>query len=546
MSAYRFFLVWIGICLAQLAHAQQHATSDRPNDFLDQAFHRQRREQLRQRLPAHSVAVFFASPVRNRANDVDFHFHQDPDFYYLTGLREPNAVLVLYASEQTIDGQAHQEVIFVQPRDPQAELWNGRRLGAEGVREELGFSKVLLNHEFAAFQLKPEDFSQVLFKPLPGDVRDDPNDGADLYNLVQQFRWKINLPTDYNAEQHRVHELIRTEGLKNPQAVNSYLSNLTLSRAQSGYSGYLATDKAITGFRTASDRKTRQQIINSLPTLKYNGFLLDDFLNEMREVKTEEELKRLRKAIAMSAIGQVEVMKAMHPDMSESEIQGIHEFVYKKYGAEYEGYPSIVGSGPNGCILHYITNNRPRVGNDLVLMDLGAEYRGYTADVTRTIPANGTFSETQRQIYELVYKAQEAGFAQCKVGNPFHAPHQAAEKVIAAGLLKLGIISSESEARMYFPHGTSHYLGLDVHDRGTFGPFRANTVITVEPGIYIPEGSPCDKKWWGIAVRIEDDILITEKGWENLSVDAPRTVAEIEKLMAQPSPLDQFKLPELK
>jgi Xaa-Pro aminopeptidase len=145
-----------------------------------------------------------------------------------------------------------------------------------------------------------------------------------------------------------------------------------------------------------------------------------------------------------------------------------------------------------------------------------------------------------------VYEAQEAGFAQCKVGNAFAAPHQAAEKVIAAGLKRLGIIKDESEARKYFPHGTSHYLGLDVHDRGTYGAFKPNTVITVEPGIYIPKGSPCDPKWWDIAVRIEDDILITEKGWENLSAGAPRTVAEIERVMAQPSPLDQFQLPEVR
>ncbi|MGV3539456.1 MAG: M24 family metallopeptidase, partial [Rufibacter sp.] len=118
--------------------------------------------------------------------------------------------------------------------------------------------------------------------------------------------------------------------------------------------------------------------------------------------------------------------------------------------------------------------------------------------------------------------------------------------VMAEGLIKLGIIKNATEAQRYTMHGVSHYLGLDVHDRGTYGPFRPNTVITVEPGIYIPEGSPCDKKWWGIGVRIEDDVLITEKGWENLSVGAPRTVKDIEATMAKPSPLDNFKLPELK
>ena len=266
---------------------------------------------------------------------------------------------------------------------------------------------------------------------------------------------------------------------------------------------------------------------------------------KLRETKTPEEMKLLKKAIEISAVGQIEVMKAMHPNMSETEIQGVHEYVYKKYGAEYEGYPSIVGGGNNGCILHYIENNKTQIGEDLVLMDLGAEYHGYTADVTRTIPANGKFTPEQKAIYDIVYNAQEAGIKASVVGAPFQAPGRAAYQVVAEGLLKLGIIKEEKDTRIYFPHGTSHYLGLDVHDAGTYGPFKANTVITVEPGIYIPEGSDCDKKWWGIAVRIEDDILITEDGPINLSGLAPRTTEAIEAMMKQPSPLDNFKLPKL-
>ncbi|MGB0443509.1 MAG: M24B family metallopeptidase, partial [Flavobacteriaceae bacterium] len=258
-----------------------------------------------------------------------------------------------------------------------------------------------------------------------------------------------------------------------------------------------------------------------------------------------EEVELLKKAIYISAVGQVEVMKAMHPNMSEREIQGIHEFVFKKYGAEYEGYPSIVGGGHNGCVLHYISNDKPRVGEDLVLMDLGAEYHNYTADVTRTIPADGTFTEEQRAIYDIVYKAQEAGIEASVVGATMRAPHMAALEVIDKGLKALGIIEDASEVRRYFPHGTSHYLGLDVHDAGTYQPFRHNTLITVEPGIYIPENSPCDPKWWGIAVRIEDDILITNDGPINLSAYAPRTADAIEAMMQQPSVLDDFLLPDL-
>ncbi|MEL6846247.1 MAG: M24 family metallopeptidase, partial [Bacteroidota bacterium] len=208
---------------------------------------------------------------------------------------------------------------------------------------------------------------------------------------------------------------------------------------------------------------------------------------------------------------------------------------------EYQGYPSIVGAGNNGCILHYWESDKMQLGKDLVLMDLGAEYRGYTADVTRTIPASGKFSKEQKIIYDLVLKAQEAAFETCKVGNPFSAPNSAANEVINKGLAELGIIENAEARHRYFPHGTSHYLGLDVHDPGAYGPFQHNTLITVEPGIYIPEGSPCDPKWWNIAVRIEDDVLITNDGWENLSASSPRTTEAIEKMMAQESIFNQLE-----
>jgi len=235
----------------------------------------------------------------------------------------------------------------------------------------------------------------------------------------------------------------------------------------------------------------------------------------------------------------------MHVGMSETEIQGIHEFVYKKYGSEYEGYPSIIGAGNNGCVLHYIENNKTKVDNDLVLMDVGAEYHGYTADVTRTIPANGKFTPEQKTIYDLVYEAQEAGIKAAVIGNNTAITHEVARDIIYDGLIALGIAKDALDAKQYFPHGTSHHIGLDVHDANLKGPFEPNMVITVEPGIYIPEGSPCDKKWWGIAVRIEDDVLITEDGPVLLSFEAPRKSYEIEALMKEPSVLEGFKLPKL-
>lgn len=232
--------------------------------------------------------------------------------------------------------------------------------------------------------------------------------------------------------------------------------------------------------------------------------------------------------------------------MSEREIQGIHEFVFKKYEAEETGYPSIVGAGHNGCILHYIENYKPDITNrELILMDLGAEFHGYTADVTRTIPVSGKFSAEQKQIYELVLKAQEEAMKVCKPGITIPELKLVTQRVINKGLKELGIIKSEDEKHLYYPHGCCHHIGLDVHDPMPQGVLQENMIITIEPGIYIPDNANCDKRWWGIAVRIEDDYLITKDGYELLSAAAPRKIEEIESLMQEKSALDDFELPEL-
>lgn len=278
---------------------------------------------------------------------------------------------------------------------------------------------------------------------------------------------------------------------------------------------------------------------------RFSTALFRQYTGQLREIKTAEELVLLRKAVEISCQGQAEVMKAVRPDMSEREAQGLHEFVHKKYGAEHVGYPSIVGAGNNGCVLHYQENEKLHVENRMVLMDVGAEYHGYTADVTRTVPANGKFTPEQKAIYELVYEAQEAAFKLCKEGTTWQELDKVSRGVIADGLLKLGIISKKEEANKYYPHGLGHHIGLDVHDRSASTKLKKGMVITIEPGIYIPENSPCDKKWWTIAVRIEDDLLIREKDYELLSWAAPRKISDIEKLVAEKSPLDNFTLPKL-
>ena len=512
-----------------------------PTDYLTPEFHAERRAAVRAQMPPNSIAVFFANPIRNRANDVDFHYHQDPNFYYLTGLKEPHAILLIFKELQDIDGDQTNEILFVQERDPLREQWDGYRLGVKGAKEKLGFKDVYFNTDFASFKTQFDQFDRLLFFDFENDVRDDASNDADLYSLIKTFKIKANFPQDFSASRTSLYRYITTSDAKSSANVAQVLDRSLRSDAN------LAKDALLLQYKKAINEKQRTELKQQMQMRLTNldvetlGIIMDD----LREIKQPEEVALLKKAIFISAVGQVEVMKAMHPDMSEREIQGIHEFVFKKYGAEYEGYPSIVGGGHNGCVLHYITNDKPRVASDLVLMDLGAEYHNYTADVTRTIPADGTFSTEQRAIYNIVYKAQEAGISASVVGASIRAPHMAALGIIEKGLKALGIISDASEVRRYFPHGTSHYLGLDVHDAGTYAPFRHNTLITVEPGIYIPENSPCDPKWWGIAVRIEDDILITDNGPVNLSVYAPRTATDIEGMMQQPSVLDDFLLPDL-
>lgn len=255
-------------------------------------------------------------------------------------------------------------------------------------------------------------------------------------------------------------------------------------------------------------------------------------LGTMRFVKDADEIRLLRRACEVSARSHIEVMKRVKPGIPEFSLSALMEYGFKRDGCEYLGYGNIVGSGPNTCILHYQENEKPLEKGDLLLMDCGGEYHGYTADVTRTVPVTGKFSTDQKTLYELVLAAQEAGIKACKVGANFNAAHEAASKILAEGLVKLGIIENEGQLGRYFMHGTSHSLGLDVHDiMPVNSTLQPGVVLTVEPGIYVPAGSPCDKRWWNIGIRIEDDILVTEKGPENLSALAPRRVRDIEKVM---------------
>lgn len=259
-----------------------------------------------------------------------------------------------------------------------------------------------------------------------------------------------------------------------------------------------------------------------------------EILSAMRRVKSPTEITLMRKAIAATIAGHRATIRSARPGMFEYELEATMEYEFARHGAESPGYPSIVGSGPNSCILHYETNRRQTAGGDLVMMDCGAEYHGYSADVSRTFPVSGRFTPEQRAIYDLVLKAQQEGIDACRAGNYFLEPHHRAQRILAQGLIDLGIIGDVAELDRYFPHGTSHYLGLDVHDVGNLAAkLEPGVVLTVEPGIYIPAGSPCDPKWWNIGVRIEDDILVTDNDPDNLSGALERTAYDIERLMRE-------------
>ncbi len=504
-------------------------------------FHKNRRLELRQKLPPNSVAVFFSSPVRNRANDVDYVYHQDPNFYYLTGWNEPHAVLLVSnVPQQDAEGNYY-EKLYVRERDARNEMWNGKQLGVEGAAK-MGFERVASKNEFIQSELNYDQFDSVLIFDFNNDVRDFKNDPSDLFDLQSHFKEAINYPANFDARRYRLYQRIRTA----EQDQVPSLKRLIAYYARQDTT--LLGDPIIKDFLSAEevpliDLKTRTAFLTRDNTFDID--LLSSLMASLREKKAPEEIVLLKKAIQISVQGQIEVMKALHPDMTEREVQGIHQLVFKKYGAAHEGYPSIVGAGDNACVLHYITNDKTELENQLILMDLGAEYNGYTADVTRTVPVSGVFSPEQRALYQIVYDAQNAGIAAAQKGAPFRAIETAASEAVKKGLLELGLITSPEEFRRYLPHGVSHHIGLDVHDPGNYTTLDTDMVITVEPGIYVPSGSPCDPKWWDIGIRIEDDILITEEGPVNLSAGAPRAWQEIEKLMTEKSPLDGFKLPPL-
>lgn len=451
----------LGLAAARPAHAQEGGRYDHyevyDTDFFPRSEYAGRRQRALAQLDAGSALLVRAADERVRSNDVEYPYRQRNNFLYLTGVTEARSALLLSSRPIAIGGRQVHEILFVSPRDPSRETWNGIMMGPEAASKVTGIPTVLAYEEMRGIL-------DTLLPSLSTLYYDDWLHEAEVEPLTgTSFPWEVEM---------------------------------------------------------------RGHLAGSLD-VKSAGAIL----NRMRVIKSAAEIEMMRRAIDITVKGHQETMRGARPGMHEYELQSLMEGTFQRLGAESPGYPSIVGSGPNSCILHYETNRRQTAPGDLVLMDCGAEYHGYSADVTRTIPISGRFSAEQRSIYELVLQAQTAAIDLCRPGNDFRDPHRKAAALLAEGLMRLGIIQRPGEVIGYFMHGTSHYLGMDVHDVGIPGKLVAGMVMTVEPGIYIPAGSKCDPKWWNIGVRIEDDILVSPDGPVNLSGALARSPDDVERLM---------------
>jgi Xaa-Pro aminopeptidase len=412
------------------------------------------------------IAVVPTSPERVRNRDAHYPYRFDSYFYYLTGFREPDAVLVLVA------GDPPRSILFCRDKDPERETWDGFRYGPLAAREVFG-----LDQAFAV-----DVFDAQLTELL-----------ADQPTLYYALGYDPAWDTRIIAALNRVRAMTRT-GVRAPATLVD---------------------------------------VNAL-------------VDEMRLLKDEHEIATLRAAADVSAAAHHRAMRAARPGGSENEVEAalLHEF--RRRGAQAPAYTPIVAGGGNACILHYIANDRPLRDGDLLLIDAACELDGYAADITRTFPVNGRFSAPQRDAYEIVLAAQAAALAAVRPGSSWDAPHDDAVKVLAQGMIDLGLLSGSAEAavesgayKRFYMHRTGHWLGLDVHDAGEYKvdkawrPLQPGMTLTVEPGLYIRPADDVPEALWHIGIRIEDDVLVTADGCEVLTAAARKQVDEIEDWMAQ-------------
>ncbi|MCA8981911.1 MAG: Xaa-Pro aminopeptidase [Planctomycetes bacterium] len=419
-----------------------------------------------------AAAVIPTASEKTRNHDCTYRFRPHSDFWYLTGFAEPGSVLVLLP-QGTGDEDSPRSVLFLRERDRLKEIWNGRRLGLERAPEALGVDEA---------------------RPIE-DLWDD---------LPQLLKGYASIVYRTGEEEDRDRRMLE-------------VTNRLRSMARGGVVGPAA-------------------LVDPAPSL-----------HELRLFKTPGELDIMRRAAAITAEAHTSAMAATSPGRNESEIEALIEYTFRLRRSTGPAYTSIVAGGANACILHYVENDMPLVDGDLLLVDAGAEVEYYASDVTRTWPVNGTFSAEQRAVYQVVLDAQLAAIDHCRPGNTFLGVHEAALKKLVEGLVGLGLLEGDVDALIedhaydrFYMHKTGHWLGLDVHDQGAYAEdgssrkLQPGMVTTVEPGIYIAEDDETvEARWRGIGVRIEDDVLITKDGCENLTAAIPKTIEEVEAACAQ-------------
>lgn len=434
----------------------------------------ERRARLLAQMDKDSIALITTSPTHIRNRDAEYRFRADSSFYYLTGFAEPEA-LAFIQHPQLLDADEVQYGLFCRERNREREIWDGLRAGTEGAVERFG----------ADVAFKIEDLDELLPKLLIGKKR--------LY---------VRLGNDSDFD------------LK----ISQWLKNAVSTQRQGG-------------------------------TVPIEIIQLDSLLDEMRLIKDEHEINTMRSVAQISAHAHVRAMQNVKPNMMEYALEAELLYEFTRNGCQ-TAYNSIVGGGENGCILHYVENNAPLKDGDLVLIDAGGELDHYAADITRTFPVNGVFSPEQKALYQLVLDAQLAGIDAVKVGASCKHYDAVAVRVLAEGLVRLGLLKFDQQHadidalikagahRRFYMHGTGHWLGMDVHDVGSYKldgewrPLQAGMVLTVEPGLYVsPDDETVEARWRGIGIRIEDDVLVTASGADVLTRDVPKTVEEIERLM---------------
>ena len=433
--------------------------------MFDPAVHAARREAFMQLLGPNAVAVVRSLPERLRNGDAYFPFRQHSDVFYLTGFVEPDTTLILRPG-----ADSDRVVMFVRPRDPEMETWDGKRAGIEGAKEKYGADAAYPANELASKLGDLIANCEELHYALGVDAEMDHVLGATLVRLRK----------------------LEKKGKRPPRAV---------------------VDPRVS-------------------------------LHELRLHKRPEEIAALRKAAQITCDAHVLAMKTGKPGAFEHEVEAAIDYEFRRRGGNGPGYTTIVGAGENATILHYIENSCAIADGDLVLVDAGCEYDHYTADITRTWPANGRFTPAQRRVYELVLATQKAAVAMARPGATIEDIHDHCVKALTEGMIELGLLEGAAADRIadasykkFYMHGTSHWLGLDVHDVGSYmrdgkaRPLAPGMVITVEPGLYIAanaEGVPAELR--GIGVRIEDDVLITDGGHEVLTAACPKEIEELEAI----------------